>query len=563
MSLTIQKYQDAISRGIIYPWQGAEAIPVESTTTTTTENGAKAYTTTGSPCLDFFSRVMARDKSTAMSDEDITSLLRDAWRESPILTLRLIAHLRDVREGKGERHAAEVCWRWLLANNPPLVKVNARHIPFYGRWSDLQDIFVGTSFLPAAMVILAERLLHDRKILTMVEECQEPGEARKLLATISLAAKWAPTEDCGDDIRARKLNKEAYPVPGYYLAVPSVMVARYLWENDGHGDIPPDMRGVMKNYRVRYLTPLRQAIGVVEGLLCAKRYDEIDFSKVPSVAMLRYARRCFPRNMPERFSQWRRDLLLGKAKINTSAVDPYQVVERFLAVGQTPIAQEELDTLEAFYTESIRELRAKGSAGRTCVVADTSGSMSGTPMTVSVAMAIWISACATEEWRDMFYSFNTIPEVVSLRGCTSLMEKVQRAQAAPWGGSTDLLATFRMILKQGRDNGYTAERMPSRLVIISDMQFNAACGPFTNLEVARELYREAGYDFPEIVFWNVRGDVSRGNGFPATSTEKGVAMISGFSKSMIDILLDNGPMPTAYDLMVKTLMNARYDLMTL
>jgi len=290
----------------------------------------------------------------------------------------------------------------ILANNPPFVKVNARHIPFYGRWSDLQDTFVGTSFLPEAMTILAERLLQDRKILTLVEECQEPGEARKLLATISLAAKWAPTEDCADDIRARKLNKEASHVSGYYLTVPSVMVAIYLWENDGHGAVPPDMRGVMKNYRVRYLTPLRQAIGVVEGLLCAKRYDEIDFSKVPSVAMLRYARRCFPRNMPERFSQWRRDLLLGKAKINTSAVDPYQVVERFLG-GE--IAQEELETLEAFYTESIRKLLAKGSAGRTCVVADTSGSMEGTPMTVSVAMAIWISACATEEWRDMFLFF--------------------------------------------------------------------------------------------------------------------------------------------------------------
>jgi hypothetical protein len=570
--MNVKSYIDDIRLGYIrYPPSAPESVP-ESVPApapasewatigefTVTENGAVALATTGSACLNFFSSVMARDKSTAMSDDNITLLLQESWKESRDLTLRLIAHLRDVRGGKGERHAAEVCWRWLLQNHPEQVTANAVNIPFYGRWSDLQDTFTGTAFMQEAMVILAKQLLQDREVLKELDATECPERSRKLLALISLAAKWAPTEDRHDDIRARSINRSVNSRQGYYLAVPSVLVATYLWENDGHGAVPGDLRGVMKNYRVNYLTPLRAAIGVVETLLCANKYDDIDFNKVPSVAMLRYTRKCFPRHMPERFQAWQKDVLLGKAKINMDGVDPYQVVDRLM--GDKTIHEGEIATLEAFYLESIKSLRTKGTCGKTCVIADTSGSMRGTPMTVSVAMAIWISACANEEWRDLFYTFSTTPVEVSLKSCESLNERVRVVSKAHWGGTTNLLATFDLMLQKARANNYTADQMPTRLVIISDMQFNQACGPFTNLDTARQMYRVAGYPFPDIVFWNVRGNVSKGTGFPAHSAECGVVMISGFSKCMIDILLDNEPMPTAYELMVKTLMNKRYDRM--
>ena len=62
---------------------------------TFTDNGALTHSNTGSALLDFFTKVMARDKSTAMSDTDICTHMTAAWAESPILALKLIANLRD------------------------------------------------------------------------------------------------------------------------------------------------------------------------------------------------------------------------------------------------------------------------------------------------------------------------------------------------------------------------------------------------------------------------------------------------------------------------------------
>lgn len=534
-----------------------------------TENGAPAVASTGSECLNFFASVLARDAKTAMPDDRIQQCMEAAWREDPALSLRLLAHLRDCRGGKGERHAAEVCWRWLVGNQAAIVEDKIKHIPFYGRWSDLCDIFIGTPFLPLAMNVFADQLYADRNTLKAAESCEDPAEARKLLATISLAAKWAPTEDCNDDIRSRLSNMKIGKDAGWYLTVPSCLIAMRLWELDYPAvPVPGDFRGVMKNYRVNYLSPLRKSINVVERLLCAKSYDEIDFSKVPSLALLRYTKKCFPKHMPERFAQWQMDVLTGKKKVNHSQVDPYQVVERIMSGS---ICESELPTLEAFYQQQVAAIRAKGTVGNTCVVADTSSSMRGTPMTVAVAMAIWISACANQEWRDMFYSFNTTPEVVDLRECQTLVDRVRVAQAAPWGGSTDLLATFELMLTTAREKGYTQAEMPSRLIIISDMQFNKAVVQYekaaatvdTILQTARQRFSVAGFMLPDIVFWNVRGDVDKVKGFPATSTEAGVAMISGFSSKIIDILLDNAPLPTPYDLMLRTLMVERYDRMAM
>ena len=105
--------------------------------------------------------------------------------------------------------------------------------------------------------------------------------------------------------------------------------------------------------------------------------------------------------------------------------------------------------------------------------------------------------------------------------------------------------------------------MPKRLIIISDMQFDTACGHniFTNLEVMQAKFRKAGYTMPTVVFWNVRGD-SYGVASPASQSDRGVIMLSGFSKSMVTLLLEGGDMPTPYDIMLKAIGNERYDRMT-
>ncbi|KAI3897156.1 hypothetical protein MKW92_010376 [Papaver armeniacum] len=47
-------------------------------------------------------------------------------------------------------------------------------------------------------------------------------------------------------------------------------------------------------------------------------------------------------------------------------------------------------------------------------------------------------------------------------------------------------------------------------------------------------FREKGYNVPEMVFWNLRDSTST----PVLGQQKGVALVSGFSKNMIKPFLD-------------------------
>lgn len=506
-----------------------------------TANGALSNQTE-SACLKFFTTVMARDKSSAMSDDLIRENLSASWAENPQLTLRLLAHLRDCREGKGERHASKICWQWLVDNHYEQVDANATHLPFYGRWADLVQFFTGTLFQREAMLLMAKQLLLDKAMYDAAMKEQDPTEARKLFGKISLCAKWAPTEKCVYDKQASKAKG----------TTPSWELARILFPlSDG-------IKETLKLYRKEYLVPLRSALNIVESLLCARKYEDVDFSKVPSVALKMYSAKCFPTHMPERFKAWQEDVLSGKSKANTSQVDPYEVVRLYM---KHSVTEEQKPTLEAFYKLQIAEFKRKyGTLGSSVCVVDVSGSMTGTPMEVAVSLGIWISGMADPEW-NLIYTFESEPSMVDLSSCQTLESRIYAVKHASWGGSTNLQATFNLILERAQSLELTDAQIPKRLVIISDMQFNQACedNGCTNFEAIKAKFLLAGYTMPEIVFWNV--GVSESSAAPVPDTQGGVVMLSGFSKNLIPILINGLPIPTPYDTMLQTLNSARYDLM--
>lgn len=47
-----------------------------------------------------------------------------AWEHAPLETLQLVAHLRDVREGKGERRCGWDAYIWLAHHHPRTLLVN-------------------------------------------------------------------------------------------------------------------------------------------------------------------------------------------------------------------------------------------------------------------------------------------------------------------------------------------------------------------------------------------------------------------------------------------------------
>jgi hypothetical protein len=186
-------------------------------------------------------------------------------------------------------------------------------------------------------------------------------------------------------------------------------------------------------------------------------------------------------------------------------------------------------------------------------VCDVSGSMMGLPMEVCVSLGIYLSERNVGPFKDGFITFSTHPKLQLLTGKT-LRDKVGQLSTAEWAGSTNLEATFKLILDSAKRGNLSDEQVPDTLLILSDMQFNQCVRNHSEsaMEMIRRMYEEAGYTLPNIVFWNLRTS----HGVPVKISESGVALVSGFSPSIMKNVLskDLNPLNVVY----QTLDNERY-----
>jgi hypothetical protein len=126
-----------------------------------------------------------------------------------------------------------------------------------------------------------------------------------------------------------------------------------------------------------------------------------------------------------------------------------------------------------------------------------------------------------------------------------------------WGMNTNLPAAFDKILRVAVRRNVPESEMPKVLLILSDMQFDA-CTRFDDsaMQMIRRKYEAAGYSLPAIVFWNLN---DRGGNKPVRFNEKGVALVSGFSPSIMKSVLSSDlDKFTPENVMLKTVMKDRY-----
>jgi hypothetical protein len=282
---------------------------------------------------------------------------------------------------------------------------------------------------------------------------------------------------------------------------------------------------------------------VVETAMCSKNWSSINYAQVPSVAMKNYTK-TFNKRDESRFQAFIQDVKDGNVKVNAGALYPHDLVIKLNSCDPNEIGA---------YTNQWNALPnyMEGSTERILPICDVSGSMEGLPMEVSVALGLYISERNEGPFKDAFITFDDIPKLQYLQG--TVHGRMLQLRRADWGGSTDLQATFRLVLDSAVRDSVPVDQMPTKLLIISDMEFNIACDN-TNLEGIRIQYEAAGYPLPELIFWNVNGRL--GN-VPAQASEPGVGLISGFSPSILKSVLQ-GKVYTPTQLMLDTVMTERY-----
>jgi hypothetical protein len=127
-----------------------------------------------------------------------------------------------------------------------------------------------------------------------------------------------------------------------------------------------------------------------------------------------------------------------------------------------------------------------------------------------------------------------------------------------WNMNTDFQAVFDKLLHIAVTGKLPPEKMVRRVFVFSDMEFDEASSrPWeTDYEAITRKFTEAGYGaaVPEIVFWNLRDSDS----VPVTASQKGVALVSGFSKNMVKLFLDGGGIVSPRGIMEKAISGPEY-----
>lgn len=291
----------------------------------------------------------------------------------------------------------------------------------------------------------------------------------------------------------------------------------------------------------------------VEQKMCANEWETIQYSTVPSVAGKIYSN-SFNKHDGVRYASYISDVMEGKQKMNASVLFPSDLVSKI-----TEFRWGNEDNTEAYdamwkslpnYMEGCKE--------RILPVCDVSGSMMGTPMSVSIGLGLYISERNEGPFKDLVLTFSGSPEFHKIQGNT-LTERVISLQRAGWGYNTDLELTFRVLLDRAKAGNVTQEDMPTKLLIISDMEFDEACGDHTNFDSIKDMYAQAGYQMPGIIFWNVNGRL--GN-VPVKANTPNTALVSGYSPSIIRSVL-GGDELSPLAVMLKTINSDRYSCIKL
>jgi hypothetical protein len=326
----------------------------------------------------------------------------------------------------------------------------------------------------------------------------------------SLIWKWMPSENAGT--KSKELAKK---------------VRKYLGLSS-------------KSYR-KLLSSKRKALKLVETDMSSDKWNTINYERVPAKASMIY-KKAFKRHSKEKYEAYLKAVEKGEKKINAKTLFPYEIVRD---------AEKQNDKTLDLLWKNLPDYTNGNEKG--LVVADVSGSMQGLPMHISVSLALYFAERNKGIFKDKFITFSGKPELQEVKGNT-LNQKILNLEKAHWEMNTNLQAVFDLILDTAVKHSLKETDMPGTIYIVSDMEFDAATSSNkkTNFKIIKQKYSEAGYQMPQLVFWQVD---SRQNNVPVKEDEQGVILVSGSSPSTFKMVMQK---TTPYKFMLSVLNSERY-----
>ena len=483
-----------------------------------TENGAIGYRTTGKELLDINFAVASM---RSMSEHQIVDKFVKAFYEDKLLAVKWLFYARDCREGVGERRLFRVCMKYLAKQHMDIAKTVIELIPEYGRWDDMWCL-LDTDLKDEVIHFVKVQLTKDMKNI-------------KENKPISLISKWLPSLNTSSTETKRIAN----------------IIRKGL-------NVSP------RSYR-KMLSSLRAYLDIVETHMSKKEWSEIDYSAVPSRANLIY-NSAFLRNDEERRRKYLESLQKGETKINAGVLFPHDIVHKYTEDSgwySRRLKSNDDITLEELWKALPDYVNG---TGNTICVADGSGSMtcrvgSGnvTALEVANALAIYFAERSSGQFKDTYITFSNRPQLVDLSKGKSLREKLEIARRYNEVAATNIEAVFNLILHTAINKNMTQDDLPQNIIILSDMEMNSCARSNSGklnqrlFDLIADKYAEYGYKLPRLVFWNIN---SRTNTIPVKENDLGVALVSGFSPTIVKMVLSNKTDP--FECLLEQINSERY-----
>ena len=491
-----------------------------------TANDGTSYRTSGSPLVDLNFSVPALRQTAVdfygkskhnsyfystdrtMDAVEALRLFITSYEEDPLYTMKWLMYARHIKLGLGERDVFRMMLTKIGDLHPEMALqfIIGTELWNYGRWDDVLRIFFDTT----------STILHDGLGEVISNQFRRDIIGCSLGDSISLLAKWMPSNNTS----SKEKRSEA-------VILQSLLHLR------------------AREYR-KTLSNLREHLAVVDRKASLNQWNDINYNHVPSKANLKY-RNTFLKHDEERRKAYLTSLQKGDdvVKINANSMFLYDIVQAYVEKSGYwgEILKSHDETLEQLWNaqeapkgyEDILIIR-DGSAS---MCQQLTGNSSVTALSVVDSIALY---CAqhnkNESFKNRFITFSNRPQMVDISMCQTLRDKLRRLHRFDDYSNTDIEATFDLILDTAVKNHLPQDELPSSCLIISDMQFDQATNHDDNttvIESCRQKFVALGYIMPRLIFWNV--SVYAHNTIPLQVHPSGIILVSGFSKSMVDMVV--------------------------
>ncbi len=515
------------------------------------------------------------------------------------ILIKLLAHTRDIEEGKGEYALSiaiiselaeteayrEMCSKMMcifvgattstVSSIPNVSSVNSQK-PM-GSWKDMKYLFNELDACPPELVnVINKQLKQDIESVNNTKSC-------------SLLAKWIPRE------KSKKF--------GWIHKI----LAMDYFEHYGHSGWTKRATNKAQTYYRKIVSRLNRYIDTVQIKQCSQTWKAIDFDNVTSITMMKQ-RKAFlnekrlhdddriicRQHLLQHIDQVKNGTKEMKGK-RTSMIDFVKAAIQLKDTANTDSNTDSNSESERFIINEAWKNNSKDTKSLENMIAmvDTSGSMeSENSQPLYSAMGLGIRVAEKSKLGKRIMTFHSNPTWINLDNCKDFVDEVHTVRDAGWGMNTNFHKAMELILEQIKVNKLAADDVENLvLVVFSDMQFDAAekndefnnpshtndskCGSHSRgavSETVRQIlvkkFHDAGveicgkgYKMPHILFWNLRSTT----GFPELSYQNNVTMLSGYSPMLLNSFMEDGMTGlrevTPWGMLTKMLDKERYNVL--